>query len=101
MAKRLFAWTPSGDDQWCLCGGPDLDDALAGLMNVIRHDVGEILNGNTSELSIEFAVREMSDEKCGMCESEIEVGHGVKCANCVLCDGCGQYAADFACGPAE
>lgn len=60
-----------------------------------------IARASTSELCIEFDVVEMSDDKCGMCEAEIPVGKGVQCANCILCDDCGQYAADFACGPAE
>lgn len=64
MKKRLFVIAPGTDDTWLYCGGPDLEDALRGLMNVIREDVRSMFDGkeNQDGFSIDLELRVLTDD---------------------------------------
>ena len=66
--NRLVVTTPSSDGQWWYAGGPDLDDAMKGLANLIREDIRQMLSPSQQDEPIDssefsFAIREMTDEE--------------------------------------
>lgn len=61
--KRLFITTPGSDDQWWYAGGPDVEDAAKGVMNLVREDIRELLSGTSEGATVELEIREMTDEE--------------------------------------
>ena len=61
---RLFVQSPSTDG-WRFCGGPDLEDAMKALSNVLRSDVEELLAGREFSYGNgwDLKVTLMSDEE--------------------------------------
>lgn len=61
---RLFLLSDSLDETWCHCGGPDKEDALNGLRNMLEPEVFDLLAGRKPEgTTIQLKVEMMTDEE--------------------------------------
>lgn len=56
MSKQLFVRVPNSDGQLWHCGGPDIEDAVKGLQNLLACG-GE----DGDSLPVELEIREMTD----------------------------------------
>lgn len=58
MSKQLFVSVPNSDGQMWHCGGPDLEEAIRGLQNLLANG-----DANGEALPIELEIREMTNEE--------------------------------------
>lgn len=65
---RLFVAGPTTEMVSCLCGGPDIEDMMTGLGNMLKAEVEDMSNQLNSGLDvvegdIELSMRWMTDEE--------------------------------------
>lgn len=61
--KQIFVMTPGSVGTWWHAGGQDLDQAMQGIMNLIKPDVAELLSNTGDAFCVDIAVREMTDQE--------------------------------------
>lgn len=62
MSKRLFVRMTESGDPAIYCGGPDIEQAKAGLACILDNEVYEVFQDG-EPVSIELSVRDMTDEE--------------------------------------